>query len=230
MRNIAIILAGGVGKRVGGSIPKQFRSIAGKTILEHTIDKFENHNQIDEITLVVSAAQTQRVQEIIGQAGYKKIRHIAEGGRERYHSTLSALNIYKGTPVNLLIHDAVRPMVTDRIISEVIAALSEYKAVNVAIPATDTIIETDPTHSFLNRVPERERLYQVQTPQGFYMPVLYAAYQKALEDPGFKTTDDCGVILKYLPEEKIKIVRGETTNLKFTYEEDLFLLEYLLKK
>jgi len=99
----------------------------------------------------------------------------------------------------------------------------------VAIPATDTIIEVDPTHTYVSRIPDRNILYQVQTPQGFHNQTLQEAYALALKDPDFKTTDDCSVVKKYLPQEEIKIVKGEAYNMKFTYKEDIIILEQLLK-
>lgn len=228
MRNIAIILAAGSGKRAGGDTPKQFKSIAGKTVLEHTLDKFEKHPAIEEIILVVSKEYMEYAGKLITTAGYAKVKHIIPGGQERYHSTLSAIGLYRESKVNVLIHDAARPLVSSRIISEVIAALTEYQAVDVAVPVSDTIIETDAGHRFITGVPNRDRLYRVQTPQGFYLPVLSAAYQEALADANFQTTDDCGVVLKYLPEVKIKIVTGSHANFKITFAEDLVIAEKLL--
>lgn len=230
MRNIAVILAGGSGRRVGGDIPKQFMKIAGRTILEYSIEKFEQNQHVDEITIVGNHLYLEEIHSLLRPCSFRKVRHILPGGKERYHSVLAALEIYKGSDCHLLIHDSVRPLVSTRIIDDVINALADYNAVNVGIPATDTIIETDPTHTFINAIPDRSRLYQVQTPQGFRLETLEKAYSLALNDPEFTTTDDCGVVRKYMPDETIKIVKGDNTNLKFTYPEDFFLLEYLLKK
>lgn len=229
MKNIGVILAGGSGKRVGGDIPKQFLCVAGRTILEHTLERFDSHPQIDEIVVIVAEKEMDRTRKIISEGNFRKVKHIAAGGQERYHSTLAALHLYHDDDYQLLIHDAVRPMVTEKIISDVITALGTCNAVNVAIPATDTIIETDASHTFITNVPARDCLFLVQTPQGFRSRILASAYAKAMKDAEFVTTDDCSVVMKYLPEEKIKIVKGDTRNLKFTYAEDLALLEYLLK-
>lgn len=229
MKNIGVILAGGSGRRVGSDIPKQFLCVAGRTILEHTLERFDSHPQIDEIVVIVAEKEMDRTHKIISEGDFRKVKHIAAGGQERYHSTLAALQLYRDEDYQLLIHDAVRPMVTEKIISDVITALGTCNAVNVVIPATDTIIETDATHTFITNVPARDCLFLVQTPQGFHSRILASAYEKALKDAEFVTTDDCSVVMKYLPEEKIKIVKGDTRNLKFTYAEDLALLEYLLK-
>lgn len=229
MRNIAIILAGGSGKRAGGDIPKQFQKIAGKTILEYSIEKFEYNGQIDEIAIVGNMAYLEDIHDLIAARHYRKIKHVLPGGTERYHSVLAALEVYGHMDCNLLIHDAVRPLVSERIIREVIDNLNTCHVVNVAVPATDSLIETDSTHTFITNIPDRSRLFHVQTPQGFRSQTLAKAYSFALLDSEFTTTDDCGVVKKYIPEEKIRIVRGESTNLKLTYAEDFILLEYLLK-
>ncbi len=230
MKNVSVILAGGSGKRIGSDIPKQFLQVAGKTILEHTVEKFDTHPQIDEITIVVPEKEIAHTQEFLSNKGFQKKLNIIAGGKERYDSTLSALRLHQNEECNLLIHDAARPLVTHRIITNVIEALQNCSAINVAIPATDTIIETDPTQTEIERIPSREFLFMVQTPQGFHNKTLAKAYDKALKDPNFKTTDDCGVVKKYLPDEKIKIVRGDTRNIKITYAEDIALFEFLLKQ
>lgn len=230
MQNIAVILAGGSGRRVGGDIPKQFFSVAGKTILEYSIEKFEAHPHIHEITIVGHPDYLETIRDLTATGQFKKVRYILPGGHERYHSVLAALGIYGQTECNLLIHDAVRPAVSHRIIGNVIAGLDHYRAVDVAIPATDTIIEVDRSGTYITGIPDRSRLYQVQTPQGFRAETLKKAYSLALNDPEFRTTDDCSVICKYLPKEKIGIVKGEMTNIKLTYPEDFLLLEYLLTK
>ena len=230
MQNIAVILAGGSGKRAGGDMPKQFFKIADKTILEYSLEKFEHNSLIDEIVVVGNPAYLEDIRQILHARNLPKVKHILPGGRERYHSVLAALEIYKNIPCHLLIHDAVRPLVSQRIIDEVIRNLQTCKAVNVAIPVTDTIIEVEPAEAVITGIPDRSRLYQVQTPQGFDAQTLDDAYSKALDDPAFTTTDDCSVIRKYAPGEKIKIVKGENTNIKLTYPEDLFLLEHLLNK
>lgn len=227
-KNIGIILAGGSGRRIGGDIPKQFLTIAGRTILEYTLATFQKHSCIDEIAVVVNPIYQDKVRELIRTNRFTKVRHLLANGAERYHSTLSALNAYQQEDCNLLIHDAVRPLVSGRIIQEVADNLTNFQVVNVAIPATDTIIEVDETKTFIERIPNRSRLYQVQTPQGFYRPVLQRAYDLALLDPDFQTTDDCGVVKKYLPEERIKIVAGEISNIKITWPEDLAYAESFL--
>lgn len=229
-KNIGVILAGGSGKRMGNIIPKQFLIIAGKTVLEHTLGIFENHPLIDEIALVIAPAHTEMSNRILQDHPFKKLVHILHGGQERYHSTLSALKAYAQTDCNILIHDAVRPLVDPRIISDVVRALQEVNAVNVAVPATDTIIEVDEKQEYIVQIPDRSRLFNVQTPQGFDRETLQRAFEKALKDPHFQTTDDCGVIKKYLPEEKIRLVHGNPRNIKLTWPEDIAFAEKWLSR
>ena len=229
--NVAVLLAGGSGRRMGGPEPKQFITIHGRSILEHSIRAFHNHAEIDEIVIVAHADYIDRISEIA--APYPKVKHIVPGGKERYDSSLAAIGIYNSklqTPnssLNLLIHDAVRPLVSQRIISDCISALATYKAVDVAIPCTDTIVEVNEEGHICHITP-RAMLRNVQTPQCFRLETIAEAYEKGLCDPKFITTDDCGVVHRYLPEEPIFVVTGDTTNIKVTYPEDLILAEKIL--
>ena len=119
--NIAIILAGGSGSRIGGTLPKQFLSVAGKKIIEHTIDVFENNDLIDEIAIVSKKEYTSDVERIVTTNQYHKVKKILTGGKERYDSSLAAISAYTNDDDNLLLHDAVRPLVNDRIINDCIA-------------------------------------------------------------------------------------------------------------
>ena len=114
MKNIAIILAGGTGQRLGDSIPKQFLKVAGKKVIEHTLDVFQNHPQIDEIAVVSNPNFLNEIENIAIKNNYTKLKKILQGGKERYHSSLSAINAYDGDKeINLIFHDAVRPLVND---------------------------------------------------------------------------------------------------------------------
>jgi len=228
MKNIAIILAGGTGNRLNAGIPKQFLKLAGKTILEHTISAFQKNEHIDEIAIISNKDYVHIVEEMVIQNTFTKVTKILNGGKERYESTLAALNAFS-EEANLLIHDAVRPLVDNRIINDTIQALEEYEAVDTVVPAIDTIIEVDESHQFIKNIPDRTVLYRGQTPQAFKASTLKKAYSIALRDPNFKTTDDCGVVKKYLPNIKIKTVTGDNRNMKLTYKEDFFLLDKLFQ-
>ena len=227
-KNIAIILAGGSGSRFGRDLPKQFLKVAGKKVIEHTIDVFEHNDLVDEIAVVTRPEFIADVEQLVINNHYGKVRKILVGGKERYHSSLSAINAYTDDTDNLIFHDAVRPLVNDRIINDCINALKEYDAVDVAIPVADTIIQVDETDC-INAIPTRSLLRSGQTPQCFKRGVIYQAYETALQDPNFVTTDDCGVVRKYMPETPVYVVKGEVFNMKITYKEDLFLVDKLFQ-
>ena len=224
MKYIAIILAGGSGRRMGSVLPKQFLKVNEKSVIEYTIDTFERSTYVDEIAIVTNPDYVEEMNQIIASNHWKKVTRVLLGGKERTDSTLSALNAYTNNDDRLLIHDGVRPLVSLDIIKNVCLALKEYDAVNLAVPAVDTIIEVE--KGIMVGAPRRDQLRQVQTPQGFKRKTLAMAYKKALEDPHFVATDDCGVVFKYLPDTHIKIIEGENSNIKITYKEDL---EYLQK-
>lgn len=228
MKNIAIILAGGIGSRLGYSTPKQFYKVAGKSVIEHTVDVFESHPNIDEIFIVINPNYTMNVENMVVANEWRKVKKVLNGGRERYDSTLAAINACDGE-CNLIIHDSVRPLVNHRIINDCITALEMYNAVDVAVPATDTIIQVDESGKIITDIPNRKYLRRGQTPQAFKMSVLKHAYELALADPNFVATDDCGVVLKYLPNEKTYVVDGEESNIKLTYKEDIYLMDKLFQ-
>ncbi len=228
-RNIAVILAGGVGSRLGLSTPKQFFKVAGKMVIEHTLDTFERNPHIDEIAVVCNPVYVGDMENIVLRNGWKKVKKILKGGKERYDSSLSAIRAYEGTEqdVNLVFHDAVRPLVSERIINDVCEALVQHEAIDVTVPAVDTIIQAEGDH--IAAIPDRSRLQRGQTPQAFRLSVISEAYRRALSDPDFKVTDDCGVVVKYMPEVPVFLVAGEESNMKLTYKEDTFLLDKLFQ-
>jgi len=229
MKKIAVILAGGSGTRLNAGLPKQFIKVAGKMIIEHTIQCFQDHNKIDEIAVVCNPIFKYKIEDLVARNEFNKVTKILNGGSERYESSLSAINAYKieYTDCHLIFHDAVRPLVNQNIISNTISALKNYDAVDVAVPATDTIIKV--ANDRIDSIPNRSELMRGQTPQAFRLSILDKAYKLALADENFQTTDDCGVVVRYCPETPVYIVRGEESNMKLTYQEDLFLLEKLFQ-
>lgn len=222
-RNIAVILAGGVGSRLGLSTPKQFLKVAGKMVVEHTVDVFERNPHIDEIAIVSNPFYVSDFEDMTLRNGWRKVTKILQGGKERYESSLSAIHAYETDEANLIFHDAVRPLVSQRIVDEVVEALSHYQAVDVAMPSADTIIEVE--GDFIAQIPDRSRLRRGQTPQAFDLQTIRRAYDIALQDPHFRVTDDCAVVRRYLPDVPVYVVKGEESNMKLTYKEDTYLLD-----
>ena len=220
MRNIAVILAGGTGSRMGASVPKQFLKIAERTVIEYTIDAFEAHAAVDEIAVVIHPSYIKEMQEIVARNAWKKTGRLLEGGAERYMSSLSAIRAYSGCgEANLILHDAARPWVSQEILGRVCGALKEYEAVGVGVPSTDTVWEV--SGDCITAIPERRNMWRAQTPQAFRLPLIREAYRRAMADPDFRATDDCGVVMHYLPQVKIHIVEGSEKNVKLTYKEDI---------
>lgn len=222
-RNIAVILAGGSGSRMGGDLPKQFLPLGGKTVLELAVDAFEKNGNIHETAIVCASEWKGKVEEMAVRNHWHKLEKILQGGAERYHSSLSAIKAYRDSGANLIFHDAARPLVSQRIIDDVCVALQNHRAVDVALPCTDTILQVK--DGFIESVPDRNRLMRSQTPQAFRVEVIAKAYENALKDADFTTTDDCGVVLRYLPDVPVFIVQGEDCNLKLTTPQDLSVLE-----
>ena len=225
--NVAVILAGGNGSRLDTVIPKQFLKIAGKMVIEHTVDAFELNTGIDEIVIVSNPFYLGEIETLVLKNQWKKAKKIIAGGDERYKSSLSAIYAYDNANINLIFHDAVRPLISQRIIDDVIDALKSYNAVDVAILSADTIIEVE--NEQIKNIPDRSALMRGQTPQGFKLHTIKLAYEIALKDPFLKTTDDCSIVKKYLPDEKIYIVVGDNSNMKLTYKEDVFMFDKLFQ-
>lgn len=226
--NVAVILAGGTGTRVGASMPKQFLDIDGRSVIERSIDAFDQAAGVDEVAIVVHPDWKSHMEGLVNRNSWQKVKRILEGGAERYMSSLNAIAAYLDYPddTNLILHDAARPFVPQEVIARTVEALRYHEAVGAGIPSTDTVWEVrqdfDPLLSkFIVRIPERSTMWRAQTPQAFRLPVIRDAYQRALQDPQFRATDDCGVVRRYMPDIKIHIVEGSEQNRKITFKEDL---------
>jgi len=231
MNTVGVILAAGSGSRTGLSTPKQFLPLGGKTVLEHSVQTFNDHPGIDQVVIVTSPEFIGKVQDMVKACKWTKVTAVLAGGKERFDSSLSAVRHFRDNPdLVMLFHDAARPLVSERIITDTLKALESYNAVDVAIPAVDTIVQCDAAGTVMESIQDRSLLWRMQTPQAFRQKTISKAYEIALKDPQFTATDDCGTVLRYLPDEKVGIVRGSERNIKLTYADDLALLEVLLSR
>lgn len=227
-RRVAVLLAGGTGTRIGGAVPKQLLQVAGRPLLEHALLAFHSHELVEEITLVMAPGHLDAARQLVDAGGYgDKVTAVVPGGDTRSESTVAGLAALGEEPCHVLVHDAARPLVTARIITDCYRALAAYRAVNVAVASPDTVIEVDAA-GLQRRTLPRDSLRRVQTPQGFDSEVLREAYARAAADPGFAATDDCGVVARYLPHEPIAVVAGDERNLKVTTPVDLEVVAALL--
>lgn len=230
MRTVAVVLAAGSGSRFGSGSPKQLRLLAGRNLIEHCAQAFDRAPGVDQVLVVTTAGLEDRVRREL--AGLAKVAAVIQGGSTRTDSTGRALAwLAESAPADakVLFHDAARPLVDQRIIADCVAALDRWQAISVVVPTSDTIVEV--TDETVQRVLPRHILARCQTPQGFRLSVICRAYQRAVADPGFAATpatDDCGVVLRYLPEVTIGAVSGSERNLKITYADDLAIAQALI--
>jgi 2-C-methyl-D-erythritol 4-phosphate cytidylyltransferase len=241
MRMVAVVVGGGVGQRLGAGMPKQLLTLGGRTLVEHCVAAFEAAPGVDEIVVVMAHRYTEPVERLVDERGFGKVSGVIEGGASRPESVraaLAAIAASVGGPgaggagvdglgdLGVLLHDAARPLVDQRIIADCVAALDEHEAAGVAVPASDTMVVTQ--DGVMVSMPSREGLLRCQTPQCFRLPVIALAHERAAADPGFSPTDDCGVVLRYLPEVPVHVVPGSERNIKVTYRQDLAVAEALL--
>ena len=239
MKNIAVILAGGIGARVGGNTPKQLLPLAdGRSVLEHAVCPFEQSPYIDEVCIVMHPDYIAYAEQMLLANAWQKVSQIVPGGKERWESSVNAIKRLgdkairreaNGEEVNLLLHDAARPFVSQEIIARVCEALEEHEAVTVAIPSTDTVYEM--ADNQVARIPQRSTIMRAQTPQAFRLELIAAAYTKALGADicdeqvcaacHLPATDDCGIVHEHMPHIPIHIVLGEEQNKKITFKEDI---------
>jgi 2-C-methyl-D-erythritol 4-phosphate cytidylyltransferase len=228
MRNVAVVLAGGSGTRIGRLMPKQLIPIAGRPILEHSIAAMQRSPVVDEIIVVMVPGYLEPVRKLVAHGGYTKVSQVVPGGGTRNDSTAAALAALGPEEANVLVHDAARPLVTEAILVANVAALADHRAVITAVGSSDTVVEIDPDQDRLVEILPRPLLRRCQTPQSFRLSTLRDAYTAAARDPDFTATDDATVVLRYLPGVPIAVVPGDAENLKITEPLDLFLAEQLL--
>lgn len=222
----AVIVAAGKGKRMGTEISKQFLPLCGKEILAHTVEKFEKAEKIRDIILVTGEDSLQDVQDMTQEYGWKKIRSIVAGGKERQDSVWNGLQEVSVDAEIVLIHDGVRPFVTEDILNLSMETAMEMGGCVAGVPAKDTIKVCNSENIAVD-TPDRSTLWQIQTPQTFRRELIMKAYEQAKED-GFVGTDDAS--LAEYSGYLVKVIMGSYRNIKITTKEDLLIGEVFLKE
>lgn len=229
MLNVAVIIpAGGSGKRMGGAVPKQFLRLGGMTILERSIRVFHGLRAVREIVLVVPAPFVEKTRRLAGRRKFRKVTMVIAGGKERQDSVRIGLEACSpGTDI-VLVHDAVRPLVSRKAILAVLAKTRIHGAAVVGVRVKDTIkVESPEKPGFYARTLARDGLWAVQTPQGFRYALLRDAHRKALT-ARFRGTDEASLVERLgIP---VRIVEGSESNMKITTPMDMKLGEYLLRR
>lgn len=226
-KNIAIVLAAGKGRRMGTEIPKQFLYIHDKPVLFYSLNVFQQHNDIDEIVLVVSEEyKSYCIKEILEKYGITKVSAIVEGGAERYDSVIAGLSACSDCKY-VLIHDGARPCITEEIIDRSLDAVRKYDACVVGMPSKDTVKIAD-DQGFISVTPPRKNVWNIQTPQVFSYELIYNAYQ-TMQRKGMAGVTDDAMVIELLDAAKIRLVEGSYENIKVTTPDDIKVLENLLK-
>ena len=221
----AIVPAGGSGTRMGGTVPKQFQSLNGKQILHHTIKTLQNYEAISEIILVVPEKEYETANtDWLGKL--EIVKKIVIGGEKRQDSVYNGFCEGSQDSEILLVHDGVRPFLSQKMIADSIDAAREYGAAITAIPVHDTIKRVD-TSGLVSQTIDREGLWRVQTPQAFRYSLLLDAFNKAKSE-NFYGTDE-GALIEHLGEP-VKIVEGLEQNIKITRPEDLELSKAFISR
>ena len=225
---VAVVLAGGAGVRFGGEAPKQLHRLRGRTVLEWAVRAFVDSDAVDEVVVVVPPAMSATVRSDLDQMGLVDVA-VVDGGVLRSDSTRAALAALGDRDCDVLVHDAARPLVDERIIHDCVAALESAEAVTAAVASTDTVAEIDDA-GHVRAIPERARLRNIQTPQGCRLATIRQAFALMDADDGRMAdpSDDCSVVLRYLPEVPIGVVEGSARNLKLTHPHDLEVAEAVL--
>lgn len=213
MKNFGIILLAGSSSRFASQTKKQFYLIKDKPVLFYSINAFEKSNYIDEIIVVCAKEDVEKVTSLLKDYSFKKIKCIVKGGNSRQKSVFNGLaKIDEDGKV--LIHDAARPLVSQKIIEELIKGLDEFDGVVPALKVVDTIVKAD-DNSLVSSFEDRNYLYRVQTPQAFITTKIKAAHVMYSD---LNLTDDSQLMIKY--GGQVKIIEGEEKLQKITKLED----------
>lgn len=228
----AVVLAAGQGKRMHTAVAKQFLALKGKPLICYCLEAFQK-SPVEEIIFVTGEREIDYCKtEIVEAYGFTKVKAVICGGRERYHSVYQGLKEFGkdlgAAPDYVLIHDGARPLVSEEVIRRAIQGAVDHQACVVGMPVKDTIKVSD-GNGFATGTPDRKKLWQIQTPQGFRFDLLFQAYEEMMIRPELQEgiTDDAMVVEKMMAHP-VKLVEGDYRNIKVTTPEDLMVAEAFL--
>jgi 2-C-methyl-D-erythritol 4-phosphate cytidylyltransferase len=226
--NVALIIAGGVGNRMHQDIPKQFLTVNEKPVIVYTLDVFQKHPAIDEIMVVCISGWEQILWAYIRQFNLSKVIAIVPGGscgQESIYNGLKELSKDHSPDDIVLVHDAIRPLVTEEIISDCIQKTKENGSAIAVIPCAEAMLVTE-TQVDSGRIFPRENLKRTQTPQGFTLGKLYDIHRKALEKGIINSVASCTLMVEM--GERVYFSKGSEKNIKLTTVEDIDIFKALL--
>jgi len=223
---IAVIPAAGLGTRLGLAKAKQFIDLCGKPMLAVTLERFQRCDLVDRIVVVVPEMDVEYCRnEIVERYSLSKIGKVIVGGQRRQDSVRKGVEAIENSCRWILIHDGVRPLVTEELIEKVITAAKKSRAVITGLPVKDTVREVDERGRVAKSV-DRSHLWAIQTPQIFRCEDIHLAHQKALKHGWVGATDDAHLVEKLgIP---IEVIEGEETNIKVTTLKDLEFARLLI--
>lgn len=231
--NFGVILAGGIGSRMGNvEKPKQYLTVGDKPIIIHTIEKFYVNDKFEKLIVLCPAQWVGHTRDLVKKYLRDENRiAVIQGGDTRNETIMNSIQYideHYGVDEDTIIvtHDSVRPFVTHRIIEDNIRYAQEYGACDTVISATDTIVESDDGKT-ISLIPERNKMYQGQTPQSFKAKKLKELYMALNEEEKKILTDAAKIFV--IKGEKVYLVEGEVFNIKITYPYDLRVAETLIK-
>ena len=232
-RCVAVVLAGGRGKRMGTTLAKQYLPIPDKPVLYYTMKVFEDSEVIDEVILVVGKGHIPYCRrEIVEKYKFRKVTAIVEGGKERYHLVWQALRILERENMQkgyVFIHDGTRPFISEEILERAFREVCKSGACVVGMPVKDTIKVAE-EKGCIDITPKRSLVWQIQTPQVFSSDLIIPAYrevitkEKELLARGIQITDDA-MVVENVCGCPIRLVEGSYDNIKITTPEDLEIAE-----
>ena len=222
----AMLLMGGQGSRFNSSTPKQFHRLSGKAVFLHTLEVFIKSHLFSEIILICPYKWLRLVTELTSNTKASIPIKITIGGKTRQESSSLGLEALDPKSTHVVIHDAVRPFITQKILTDNVNAVIKYHAVDTCIRSTDTVVHA-PTGKTIDDIPMRSHYLRGQTPQSFLIPLIKQAHETAPIHNLSDTTDDC-TLVKQLGHP-VHIVEGSECNIKITTELDLYLAEQILR-
>ena len=224
MKNAAIVLAGGSGRRMHSNVKKQYLLIGDKPVLYYSLEAFQSSSLIDEIILVCSYEDIEQCrEEIVVRYGFTKVKKIVAGGKERHDSVFEGLKALEDCTY-VMIHDGARPFIDEEMLERIWSELPSVRACTVGMPVKDTIKKADPDGF------AEERLWNIQTPQAFAYDLIRRAHELRAEGLLEAQITDDAMLIEYTEQIPVKLIEGSYENIKITTPEDLLYAELIWRQ